>query len=344
MATTASFRPDVTEPLLNIQGLTVSFPSPTGRVAVVRDLSYRLETGETLAVVGESGSGKSVHALAIAGLLGRGGARIDAGAVRFAGRDLLQADAATLRGIRGREIGFVFQDPMTSLNPLLSIGRQVMEPLRAHLRLPPDAARSRATELLALVGIDRPEARLRQYPHQLSGGQRQRVMIAMAVACNPRLLIADEATTALDVTAQAQIIDLLRTLKDRLGLTLLWISHDLGVVARLADTVQVMYAGRIVERGPVDAVFHDPRNAYTLGLLRSLPSGKPGQRLQTLPGQPPNPAHLPTGDAFAPRNPYATDRCLIEVPPLIQVEHGAVGHLAAAWYDLSRIRLAEAQA
>lgn len=320
--------------LLEVENLTVTFRTPKGPARVVRDLSYRLEAGETLAVVGESGSGKSVHALAIAGLLDPKAATIESGSVRLDGQDLLTLSPTDLQRLRGSRIGFVFQDPLRSLNPLMSIGRQIAEPLRLHLGLSVSHARRRCIELLERVGIDRPEARLRAYPHQLSGGQRQRVMIAIAIACGPGLLIADEATTALDVTVQAQIVDLVKSLTRDLGLATIWITHDLGVVARLADTVQVMYAGLILERGAVDDVFYDPRNAYTLGLLRSLPEHAVGRRLSAIPGQPPSPVDLPAGDPFAPRNPYATDRCGREAPPLLQAPDAAPGHLVAAWYDL----------
>ncbi|MBN6151870.1 ABC transporter ATP-binding protein [Xanthomonas sp. AmX2] len=318
----------------------MSFTTPRGTVRIVHGVSYSVAAGETLAIVGESGSGKSVQALAIAGLLEPKVARVS-GRVMLGGRDLLALGEPALREIRGRDIGFVFQDPMTSLNPLLTIGRQLAEPLYRHLRLDREAARNRCLELLEQVGVDRASRRLQQYPHQLSGGQRQRVMIAIGIACRPRLLIADEATTALDVTVQAQIVDLLRELKDALGMALVWITHDMGVVARLADTVQVMYAGRIAERGPVDALFHDPRSAYTLGLLRSLPGSvsprRPhGGRLRAIPGQPPDPFAPPPGDPFEPRNPYATERCRRELPPLRPAEDAAPGHLVAAWYDLRR--------
>jgi oligopeptide/dipeptide ABC transporter ATP-binding protein len=225
---------------------------------------------------------------------------------------------------------------MTSLNPVLTVGRQIMEPLKRHLKLSDRAARTRAIELLDLVGIIDPQQRLEQFPHEFSGGMRQRVMIAIGISCEPKLLIADEATTALDVTVQAQILELVRDLKRQIGTTVIWITHDMGVVAGLADTVQVMYGGRIMERGPVSAIFRDPRNAYTWGLLRSLP-GKitsPTQRLYQIPGAPPNMIHPPAGDPFAPRNAFATDRCRSDVPPLEQVQGGEPGHLVAAWYDL----------
>jgi peptide/nickel transport system ATP-binding protein/oligopeptide transport system ATP-binding protein len=257
------------------------------------------------------------------------------GRVMFDGQDLLQLSPEKLRRLRGRSLAVVFQDPMTSLNPVLTIGRQITEVLQQHLRLTPRQARDRAAELLELVGIRDAAMRLTQYPHEFSGGMRQRVMIAMALACEPALLIADEPTTALDVTVQAQIVELVEALKARLRMSVVWITHDLGVIAGIADTVQVMYAGRIVERGPVRAVYKDPRHAYTLGLLRSLPQRhRPGARLTPIAGAPPSLRELPPGDPFAPRNPYATARCWQELPPLRQVPDGARGHLAAAWYDL----------
>ncbi len=323
-------------PLLQIRNLTVAFDTPAGVVHAVNDVSYDLEEGETLGIVGESGSGKSVHVLAMTGLIAKPPGRIVAGSVLFEGRDLLAMPERELRDLRGGRIGFVFQDPMTSLNPVLTVERQLVELLVRHQPLSKAQARKRAIELLELVRIPDAEKRIGQYPHQFSGGMRQRVMIAIGVACNPRLLIADEATTALDVTVQAQILDMMRDLKRAFGTTIIWITHDMGVVAGLADTVQVMYAGRILERGPVDAVFDDPRNAYTWGLLQSLPTAerRAEGRLHQIPGSPPNLAAPQVGDPFAPRNAFATPRCFEEMPPLKQVEHGAPGHLAAAWYDL----------
>jgi oligopeptide/dipeptide ABC transporter ATP-binding protein len=323
-------------PLLEIKHLTVEFETRAGVLHAVNDVSYRLETGETLGIVGESGSGKSVHALAMVGLIPTPPGRIVSGEVLFNGRNLIGLSERELRDLRGKEIGFVFQDPMTSLNPVLTVGRQIMEPLKRHLKLSDRAARTRAIELLDLVGIIDPQQRLEQFPHEFSGGMRQRVMIAIGISCEPKLLIADEATTALDVTVQAQILELVRDLKRQIGTTVIWITHDMGVVAGLADTVQVMYGGRIMERGPVSAIFRDPRNAYTWGLLRSLP-GKitsPTQRLYQIPGAPPNMIAPPEGDPFAPRNAFATDRCRSDVPPLEQVQGGVPGHLVAAWYDL----------
>ena len=322
--------------LLDVQGLTVVFSRGDRIAHAVNDVSYTVRQGETLGIVGESGSGKSVHALAMLGLVPAPPGRVVAGQVLFGGRDLLALSPAELRDVRGGQIGFVFQDPGTALNPVLTIGRQIAEPLRRHRGLTRRQALARAEELLALVGIPHPRARLGQFAHEFSGGMRQRVMIAIAICCEPRLLIADEATTALDVTVQAQILELVGELKQRLGMTVIWITHDMGVVAGLADRVQVMYGGRIMERGPVRSVFHDPRSAYTWSLLRSLPHAEraPDGRLQQIPGQPPDLFDQPVGDPFAPRNPFATERCFREVPPLAPVRGGAPDHLAAAWYDL----------
>ncbi|AWN46556.1 peptide ABC transporter ATP-binding protein [Methylobacterium terrae] len=325
-------------PLLDVRDLAVAFDTDGGTVHAVNGVSYTLREGETLGIVGESGSGKSVHVLAMLGLVPRPPGRITAGQVLFEGRDLLAMPERALRRVRGPEIGMVFQDPMSSLNPAMTVGAQIAEPLRLHRGLDASSARARARDLLDLVRIPEAGRRLDHYPHEFSGGQRQRVMIAIGLACRPKLLIADEATTALDVTVQAGIVALVQELKREIGMAIIWITHDLGVVAGIADTVQVMYAGRIVERGPVDAVFCDPRNAYTLGLLRSLPdltSGRAGRRrLRQIEGSPPDMRHPPPGDPFAPRNPFATPRCRTEAPPLAQVAGSVPGHLAAAWYDL----------
>ncbi|MEF2074413.1 ABC transporter ATP-binding protein [Consotaella aegiceratis] len=322
-------------PLLDIRNLTVEFDTPGGIVHAVNDLSYTVEAGETLGIVGESGSGKTVHILAVLGLLQRPPGRIVSGQAFFNGRDLMALNDRQMRDIRGGEIGMVFQDPMSSLNPVLTVGRQLREVLERHSGLSGRALKARMVELLDIVGIPHAEARLSQYPHEFSGGMRQRVMIAIGLSCNPRLLVADEATTALDVTVQAQILDLVRKLKDEFNTTVIWITHDMGVVAELADTIQVMYGGRIMERGPVSPVFHDPRSAYTWGLLRSLPhEGARGQhRLYQIPGSPPNMANPPPGDPFAPRNPFATEQCRREMPPLREVGDVS-GHQVAAWYDL----------
>ncbi|MCC2609611.1 ABC transporter ATP-binding protein [Neorhizobium sp. Rsf11] len=332
-------------PLLEVRNLTVAFDTPSGTVHAVNDVSYTLEEGETLGIVGESGSGKSVHALSMVGLIATPPGRIVSGEVIFNGRDLLKLSQRELFEVRGKEIGFVFQDPMTSLNPVLTIERQIAEPLRRHFGMSTSQARARVIELLELVGIPDAARRARQYPHEFSGGMRQRVMIAIGISCNPKLLIADEATTALDVTVQAQILDLVRDLKRKIGTTVIWITHDMGVVAGLADTVQVMYGGRIMERGPVRSVFHDPRSAYTWGLLKSLPhGGRRGiNRLYQIPGNPPDLTKEPVGDPFAPRNPFATERCRLETPPLVNAADSTPGHRVAAWYDL-RAELARMEA
>ena len=326
-------------PLLEVRNLTVAFDTPSGTVHAVNDVSYTLEEGETLGIVGESGSGKSVHALSMVGLIATPPGRIVRGEVIFNGRDLLKLSQRELFEVRGKEIGFVFQDPMTSLNPVLTIEQQIAEPLRRHFGMSTSQARTRVVELLDLVGIPDAARRARQYPHEFSGGMRQRVMIAIGISCNPKLLIADEATTALDVTVQAQILDLVRDLKRKIGTTVIWITHDMGVVAGLADTVQVMYGGRIMERGPVRSVFHDPRSAYTWGLLKSLPhGGRRGiNRLYQIPGNPPDLTKEPVGDPFAPRNPFATERCRLETPPLVDAADSTPGHQVAAWYDLRAV-------
>ena len=326
--------------LLEIRDLVTRFYTQDGIVYAVNGISYTLNEGETLGIVGESGSGKSVHALSILGLIPIPPGKIERGEIIFEDRDLLKLSREELRRIRGREIAMIFQDPMTSLNPVLRIGDQLTESLKLHLKMKARAAEDRAAELLDMVGIADARRRLRDYPHQFSGGMRQRVMIAMSLSCNPKLLIADEPTTALDVTIQAQIVELVKRLKDELGMAVIWITHDLGVVAGIADTVQVMYAGQIVERGPVRAVFKDTRSAYTLGLLESLPrvDRTDDGRLRQISGSPPDMHVEPSGDPFAPRNPYATPRCHDETPPLRPVEGGDPAHQVAAWYDLREVR------
>jgi oligopeptide/dipeptide ABC transporter ATP-binding protein len=340
-------------PLLEVKDLTVRFDTGGATVHAVSGVSYNLEPGETLGVVGESGSGKSVHVLSMLGLIPKPPGRIAGGQVIFEGRDLLTMPEHQLRDIRGKKIGVIFQDPMTSLNPVLTVETQIAEAITSHGLMSKKAAKARAVELLDLVGIPEPGKRVKQYPHQFSGGMRQRAMIAIGVACEPKLLIADEATTALDVTVQAQILDLMKDLKKKLGMAMIWITHDMGVVAGLADNVQVMYGGRIMERGPARAVFNDTRSAYTWGLLRSLPDHSegrvyethtPGQakkrpRLQQIAGAPPDMTNPPPGDPFAPRNPFATERCHREVPPLVQARDAVPGHLVASWYDLPKALL-----
>ena len=324
--------------LLEVKDLVVRFYTQEGIVYAVNGIDYVLHEGETLGVVGESGSGKSVHALSMMGLIPRPPGRIESGQVLFEGRDLLKLSDEQMRLVRGKEIAMIFQDPMTSLNPVLTIGTQITEALRLHLGMNNSQSRKRAAELLDLVGIPDASKRLNDYPHQFSGGMRQRVMIAMGLSCNPKLLIADEPTTALDVTIQAQIIELVKQLKDEFNMAIIWVTHDLGVVAGIADTVQVMYAGRVVERGPTREVFQDTRNAYTLGLLRSIPRlDRKGERLTQIEGSPPDMRIPPKGDPFAPRNPYATPRCFEEIPPLVPVPEGHPEHLAANWYDLRSV-------
>ena len=322
--------------LLDIRNLSVGFHRDCRFARVIPDLSYSVQPGETLGIVGESGSGKSVHFLALLGLIQTPPGEILGGSALFEGEDLLSAGEQRLRDLRGARIGVIFQDPMTALNPVLSIGRQIAEPLMRHMGMSRRQALTRAAELLDLVGIRDAARRLSQFPHEFSGGMRQRVMIAIALSCEPTLLIADEPTTALDVTVQGQILDLMGELRQRLKMTMIWITHDMGVVAAIADTVQVMYAGRIMERGPVEAVFASPRSAYTWGLLRSLPHGQrqPGERLTQITGQPPDLFNLPPGDPFEPRNRFATERCRIDAPVLRDVAGSAPGHQVAAWYDL----------
>lgn len=326
--------------LLEVKNLVTRFHTQEGVVHAVNDVSYTLNEGETLGVVGESGSGKSVHVLSMLKLIPMPPGKIEGGEVIFDGQDLLKMSDDEIRRIRGGKIAMIFQDPMTSLNPVLTIGKQITEALKLHLGMNGRQAKDRAAELLDLVGIPDARRRLNDYPHQFSGGMRQRVMIAMGLSCNPQLLIADEPTTALDVTIQAQIIELVKELKDKLGMAMIWITHDLGVVAGIADTIQVMYGGRIVERGPIRNVFKDTRNAYTLGLLESLPrlDAKEQKRLQSIEGSPPDMTIEPVGDPFAPRNPYATEKCWNETPPLRPVPDGHPEHLVAAWYDLRKVQ------
>ena len=320
---------DTSSPLLGIEGLSVSFGTERGRVRAVDNVSLQVGQGETLAVVGESGSGKSVTALSILGLLGDNG-RIDGGHIRFEGVDLTGLDRRALRDIRGDRIAMIFQEPMSSLNPVLTIGKQVAEPLWLHRGMSWDAALDRAAELLSMVSIPDAKHRLDDYPHQFSGGMRQRVMIAMALACEPSLIIADEPTTALDVTVQAQILSLLKNLTSQFGSSLILITHDLGVVARYADRVAVMYGGRVVETASARSLYANPSHPYTEGLIRSVPSldGTPGERLSTIPGSPPDLANLPPGCAFAPRCPHARDECRLSPPPLEPV---APAHEAACY-------------
>jgi oligopeptide transport system ATP-binding protein len=322
------------EMLLEVDDLKVEFRSQRGTVHAVNGVSFAIEEGEALGVVGESGSGKTVTAMALMRLLQEPPARIS-GSVRFRGRDLLQLSRSEMRAVRGAEIAMIFQDPMSSLNPVLTVQRQITETLELHKDMEARRARTRAVELLELVGIADAPQRVRDYPHQFSGGMRQRVMIAMAIACDPKLLIADEPTTALDVTIQAQITDLVRRLRGEIRTAIMWISHDLGVVAGLCDRAHVMYAGHVVESGSVDEIFDDQRHPYTLGLLNSIPrlDASADRRLDPIKGQPPDLVNPPAGCPFQPRCPYAIDRCQ-EMPPLEPV---APGHAKACWVDLAGV-------
>ena len=315
--------------LLEVRDLQVEFDTPDGVVRAVRGLSFDVAKGTTLAIVGESGSGKSVATQTITGLTR--GARISGSAV-FDGAELIGADAATLRRVRGAEIGMIFQDPLSSLHPYYTVGWQIVEMIKAHDRsTSKDAARRRAAHLLSLVGIPRAESRIDDYPHQFSGGMRQRVMIAMAMALDPALLIADEPTTALDVTVQAQVLGVLRTLQQEFGTAIILITHDLGVVAEMSDEVVVMYAGKVMERAPRRTLFYRHHHPYTEGLLASLPaSGEPGARLTPIAGSPPSLIRLPQGCPFAPRCRYAFDKCKAEVPPLATVYQDE-NHQSACW-------------
>ncbi len=329
-------------PLLEIRGLRTHFHTEDGVVRAVDGVSLTLGERETLAVVGESGSGKSVTALSVLGLIPDPPGRIAGGSIRYRGRELVGMPLAELRRIRGKRIAMIFQEPMTSLDPVYSCGDQIVEALMLHERLDRRAARARAIEMLRLTGIPSPERRVDDYPHQMSGGMRQRVMIAMALACGPDILIADEPTTALDVTVQAQILDLLERLQRELGMGVLLITHDLGVVAETADRVAVMYAGQVVESCDVRAAFERTRHPYTAGLLASLPRlGETRESLRVIPGSVPDPARFPAGCRFHPRCPFADARCRGEEPPLVTFDGGhqsrcwRAGEIAAGTLDLT---------
>jgi oligopeptide transport system ATP-binding protein len=322
------------ELLLEVRNLKTRFHVAEGTVYAVNGISLSINQGETIAVVGESGCGKSVTMLSVLRLISIPPGEIASGEALYLGRDLFKLPEAEMEHIRGKEIAMVFQDSMTSLNPVLTIGRQIIEPLQTHLGLDKQKARQRAIELLELVGISDPARRLNDYPHQYSGGMRQRVMIAMALACMPSLLIADEPTTALDVTIQAQIIELVEHLREKLNMSVIWITHDLGVVAEIAERVIVMYAGFIVEEALVDDLYEGPRHPYTQALLAALPrvEQRRDQRLRSIPGAPPNLLIEPKGCPFAARCEYVFEHCLAEMPPLIQ---DGPNHQCACWFDLS---------
>jgi oligopeptide/dipeptide ABC transporter ATP-binding protein len=328
-------------PLLQIDDLGVAFPSDRGPIHAVRDVTLSIARGEIVALVGESGSGKSVTALTLLGLTRGPGVKIT-GAARFSDVDLIGAPDAVLRTVRGKRVSMVFQDPMSSLNPVLRIGEQVAEQIRAHEHIGKAEARKRSIDALTEVGIPRAAERVDSYPHEFSGGMRQRVMIAMALSCSPELLIADEPTTALDVTVQAQILDLILRLRDERGMSVLLVTHDLGVVAEAADSVAVMYGGRIVEQADVETLFEDPRHPYTWGLIGSIPplSGARPDRLPTIAGTPPSPRSLPAGCSFRARCPHAFEQCA-ELPPLASTGNG---HWDRCWLPLDRKRALRAGA
>jgi oligopeptide/dipeptide ABC transporter ATP-binding protein len=320
-------------PLLEVRDLAVSFATADGVVRAVGGLSFSVERGRTLGIVGESGAGKSVATQTIVGLVQ--GAEVS-GHAYFEGRDLLRMNVESLRHVRGAEIGLIFQDPLSSLHPFYRIGWQIVEAIRAHESISKPAANRRAIELLGRVGIPQPERRIDDYPHQFSGGMRQRAMIAMALALDPKLLIADEPTTALDVTVQAQIIELMKALQTEFGMAIILITHDLGVVAGIADEVLVMYAGRAMEQGDRQSVYRRSHHPYTEGLIQALPSRSGTRdRLTPIPGLPPSLINVPPGCPFHPRCRYVMDRCRKEVPPLRKVEAG--GHVSACWLPLDHV-------
>lgn len=323
------------QPILEVKDLCTRFHIAEGTVHAVNGISFSLNQGETIAVVGESGCGKSVTMMSIMRLIPIPPGEIARGEAVFNGRDLFKLSETEMEHIRGKEIAMIFQDPMTALNPVLTIGRQLGEPLRVHLELTKEEIRERSIELLEQVGIPDPAQRLKDYPHQFSGGQRQRAMIAMALACHPSILIADEPTTALDVTIQAQIVELVQRIRETMNMAVIWITHDLGVVAEMAERVLVMYAGFIVEEAVVSDLYGDPRHPYTLALLGALPriDRRRDRRLRSIPGAPPNLLVEPQGCPFAARCDLVFERCRVEMPPLIEVAPNR--HRAACWYDLA---------
>ncbi len=326
------------EKLLEVNNLKTYFDTDDGTVKAVDGVSFHIDRGETLAVVGESGSGKSVTSLSIMRLIAQPPGRIAEGEILFEGEDLVKKSEAQMRKIRGNDISMIFQEPMTSLNPVYTVGDQIAEAIVLHQNKKRRQAMKLATEMLDLVGIPEPGKRVHEYPHQMSGGMRQRVMIAMALSCGPKLLVADEPTTALDVTIQAQILDLMRKLQREIGMSILFITHDLGVVAEIADRVVVMYAGRAVEEADVQTIYAQPQMPYTLGLLNSIPrvdkAAEEQERLQAIPGNVPNPLYLPAGCSFHPRCRFAIDECKEAVPPL---ENTGGGHMVRCirWDDLT---------
>jgi oligopeptide transport system ATP-binding protein len=317
------------EKILEVKDLQLSFHTFAGEVQAIRGVNFDLLKGETLAIVGESGSGKSVTTKAIMRLLPESSAEFKSGQILFNGKDLTKLSDREMQKIRGKDISMIFQDPMTSLNPTMTIGRQITEPLLKHQKVGRTEAKKIAVDLLRMVGMPKPELRIKQYPHQFSGGQRQRIVIAIALACNPQILIADEPTTALDVTIQAQILELMKDLQKKIDTSIIFITHDLGVVANVADRVAVMYGGRIVEMGTVDEIFYNPQHPYTWGLLSSMPSLDTAEaKLYAIPGTPPDLLDPPKGDAFALRSEYALAIDLEQAPPVFQVSDT---HFASTW-------------
>lgn len=317
----------MSETILSIENLRIHFETFAGEVQAIRGVNLKLEKGETLALVGESGSGKSVTAKSVMKLLSNN-AVVKEGAIIFKGENILEKSERDMQSIRGKEIAMVFQDPMTSLDPTMKIGKQITEVIIKHEKTSKEEANKRAEELLELVGIPNAKERMKQYPHQFSGGQRQRIVIAIALACNPDVLIADEPTTALDVTIQAQILELLKELQQQFQMAIIFITHDLGVVANVADRVAVMYAGKVVEVGTVDEVFYNPQHPYTWGLLRSMPTLHTGDTLYAIPGSPPDLLDPPVGDAFALRSDVALEIDRVKEPPMFEV---SPTHFAATW-------------
>lgn len=316
------------ENILEVKDLTIDFHTYAGTVKAIRDVSFHLKKGETLAIVGESGSGKTVTTKTVMGLLANN-AEVVEGTVKFRGKDILKMSQKELEDIRGKDIAEIFQDPMTSLDPTMRIGKQIAEPLRIHKGYSREKANKQALEMLKLVGITNAEERINDYPHQFSGGMRQRIVIAIALVCYPEILIADEPTTALDVTIQAQILDLMKELQEKISTSIIFITHDLGVVAGMADRVAVMYAGKIVEYGTVDEIFYNPKHPYTWGLLNSMPTmDTSGTELPSIPGTPPDLLNPPKGDAFAARNKYALKIDTQQEPPFFKVSDT---HYAATW-------------
>lgn len=315
--------------LLDVKDLKVSFFTPAGEVKAVGGISYQLKYGEVMGIVGESGSGKSVEAYSILGLLQSPG-RVVGGSISFEGRDVLAFDKKQLQDFRGNEVSMIFQNPMTCLNPVYTVGNQLVEAIRCHKKVSKGEAWSKSVEMLKLVGINNPERRMQQYPHELSGGMRQRVMIAMGLICDPKLLVADEPTTALDVTIQAQILELMKEIQKKTEMAIIFITHNLGVVAEICDQVSVMYAGKIVEQGKVDDIFYQPKHPYTLGLLRSMPrvDEEDHERLIPIEGTPVDMLNPPTGCPFGPRCEHCMKICLREEPPRIEIGEG---HSAACW-------------